>query len=93
MIVLFENNNIIQWENPSRKRKIQNTNSNEFLQLLLAQKIPGIRKKTAIAICKQWNSLAEMMQEYFNEKDLNNQNLTAYDWLYSKKFLILPKQH
>ena len=84
------NSKTFQWENPSRKRKIQNTNSNEFQQFLLGQKIKGIRKKTALAICKEWNTLAEMMHEYFHEKDLN-QNLTAYDWLYSKKIPNITK--
>ena len=43
-------------------------------------------------ICKEWNSLPEMMQEYFHEKNSNNQNITAYDWLYSKKIPSITKK-
>ena len=65
--------------------------SNEFLDFLLGQKIKGIRKKTALAICNYWNSIAHMMQEYEQEKNTNNEYTSAYDWLYSKKIPNITK--
>ena len=79
-----------EWENPRRKRKKLNVPSNEFIDFLLGQKIKGIRKKTAIAISKQWNSIAHMLQSFFFEQQ-NNENLTGYDWLYSKNIPNIKK--
>ena len=55
-----------------------------FKKFYSVKKSQEFAKKTALAICNQWNSVAEMMQEYFHERNLN-QNLTGHDWLYSKQ--------
>ena len=85
------NSKNFKWENPSRKRKKRTSNSNEFQHFLLGAKIDGIRTKTAISISNYWESVAEMMQEYFEAKK-STPNLTGYNWLYSKNIPNITKK-